>query len=85
MKKWYNFETSFVTLANDLPAFLKRSGIYYERSGAFGNYRFEVLADMGVVAAINAFLDAHTIQAVHVRNIVSFPPDDVPALEKSLK
>lgn len=22
MKKWYNFETSFVTLANDLSAFL---------------------------------------------------------------
>lgn len=32
MKKWYNFETSFVTLANDLSAFLKRRGIYYERS-----------------------------------------------------
>lgn len=64
MKKWYNFETSFVTLANDLSAFLKCSGIYYERSGAFGNYHFEVLADMGNVAAVNAFLDAHTIQEV---------------------
>lgn len=64
MKKWYNFETSFVTLANDLSAFLKCSGIYYERSGAFGNYHFEVLADMDDVATVNAFLDAYTIQEV---------------------
>lgn len=64
MKKWYNFETSFVTLANDLSAFLKCSGIYYERSGAFGNYHFEVLADMDDVATVNAFLDVHTIQGV---------------------
>lgn len=62
MKKWYNFETSFVTLANDLSAFLKCSGIYYERSGAFGNYHFEVLADMDDVVTVNAFLDVHTIQ-----------------------
>ena len=62
MKKWYNFETSFVALANDLSAFLKRSGVYYERSGAFGNYRFEILADADDVAAVNAFLDAHTIK-----------------------
>ena len=64
MKKWYNFETSFVTLADVLSAFLKRSGIYYERSGAFGNYHFEVLADVDDVAIVNAFLDAHTIQEV---------------------
>ena len=64
MKKWYNFEMSFVTLANDLSAFLKRSGIYYERSGAFGNYHFEVLADMDDVVTVNAFLDVHTIQEV---------------------
>lgn len=56
MKKWYNFETSFVELANELSAFLKRRGIYYERSGAFGNYHFEVLADMDGVVAVNALL-----------------------------
>ena len=61
MKKWYNFETSFVTLANDLSAFLKRSGIYYERSGAFGNYHFEIFANDKEVIAVNAFLDANTI------------------------
>lgn len=61
MKKWYNFETSFVTLANDLSAFLKCSGIYYERSGAFANYHFEFFANDKEVIAVNAFLDANTI------------------------
>lgn len=61
MKKWYNFETSFVSLANDLSAFLKRSGIYYERSGAFGNYHFEIFADNKQVIAVNAFFDANSI------------------------
>lgn len=61
MKKWYNYETAFLSLADDLSAFLKRSGIYHERSGAFGHYHFEVLADMDDVVAVNAFLDAHTI------------------------
>ena len=61
MKKWYNFETSFVSLADRLSVFLKRWGIYYERSGAYGNYHFEIFADDKEVFAINAFLDANTI------------------------
>lgn len=61
MKKWCNYETAFLTLANDLSAFLKRSGIYYERSGALGNYHFEILADSNEVNEINSFLDANTI------------------------
>ena len=64
MKKWYNFETAFVTLADDLSAYLKRSGIYYERSGAYGNYHFEILADENGVISINAFLDENTIRGV---------------------
>ena len=40
MKKWYNFETAFLSLADCLSAYLKRKGIYYERSGAYGNYHF---------------------------------------------
>ena len=64
MKKWYNFETAFVTLADRLSAYLKRNGIYYERSGAFGNYHFEILADENDVNAINAFLDENTIPEV---------------------
>ena len=61
MKKWYNFETSFVSLADALSAFLKREGIYYERSGAFGNYHFEILTDENGAISINAFLDANTM------------------------
>lgn len=64
MKKWYNFETSFVSLADLLSAFLKRRGIYYERSGAFGNYHFEILTDENGVISINEFLDANTISEV---------------------
>lgn len=61
MKKWYNFETSFVSLADGLSAYLKHKGIYYERSGAYGNYHFEILADENDVNAINSFLDENTI------------------------
>lgn len=61
MKKWYNFETSFVSLADGLSAYLKRKGIYYERSGAYGNYHFEILAGDNDVNAINAFLDENTM------------------------
>lgn len=64
MKKWYNFETAFRSLADSLSKFLKCSGIYYERSGAFGNYHFEILAGMNDVVDINAFIDANTIQGV---------------------
>lgn len=54
-------ETAFVTFADSLSAYLKRKGIYYVRSGAFGNYRFEILADENDVISINAFLDANTM------------------------
>ena len=64
MKKWYNFETAFMSLADALSAYLKRNRIYYERSGAYGNYHFEVLADENDVNEINAFLDENTIQVV---------------------
>ena len=64
MKKWYNFETSFVSLADALSVFLKRREIYYERSGAYGNYHFEILADDNDVNAINSFLDDNTIPEV---------------------
>lgn len=56
MKKWYNFETSCVSLADGLSGFLKRRGIYYERSGAYGNYHFEIFTDENGVISINEFL-----------------------------
>lgn len=64
MKKWHNFETAFMALADALSAYLKRSGIYYERSDAYGNYHFEILADENDVNAINAFLDDNNIKGV---------------------
>ena len=64
MKKWYNLETAFVTLADSLSAYLKRNGIYYKRSGAFGNYHFEILADENDVNVINSFLDENTFTEV---------------------
>ena len=64
MKKWYNFETAFVSLADSLSAHLKRNGIYYERSGAYGNYHFEILTDENGVISVNAFLDENTIRGV---------------------
>ena len=64
MKKWYIFETAFMSLADALSAYLKCSGIYYERSGAYGNYHFEILADENDVNAIDMFLDDNTITGV---------------------
>ena len=61
MEKWYNFETSSVSLAERLSAFLKRCGIYYERSGAYSYYHFEIVADDKEVNAINSFLDENTM------------------------
>ena len=69
MKKWYNFETAVMSLADALSAYLKRNGFYYERSGAYGNYHFEILADEKDVNEINAFLDASTIQGVNFYEI----------------
>lgn len=61
MEKWYNYETSSILLAERLSAFLKRSGIYYERSSAYSNYHFEIVADDNDVNAINSFLDENTM------------------------
>ena len=61
--KWYNFETAFITLANDLSVYLKLSKIKYERSGCFGSYHFEIFTDPAGVQMINNWLDEHTIIA----------------------
>ena len=64
MKKWYNFETAFMSLADALSAYLKRNGIYYERSGAYGNYHCDILSGDNDVNSINSFLDDNTVQGV---------------------
>lgn len=62
MRKYYNFETMFISLRDALRAFLKENNIYYELSGARPYYHFEILANPGELAKVNCFLDSETIQ-----------------------
>jgi hypothetical protein len=66
MKKYYNFETRFISLRDSLRAFLQDSGVYYELSGAYSYYHFEILVDSAELEKVNAFLDSVTINAVTV-------------------
>lgn len=61
--KWYNFETSFRNLKNELSAYLKRAGIRYELSDCgrgFPCWHFEILTDPAGAEKINSFLDSIT-------------------------
>ena len=64
MKKYYNFETMFISLRDALRAFLHENNIYYELSGAGRYYHFEILTDRAGADAINNFIDSVTITAV---------------------
>ena len=61
MKKYYSFETAFISLRDELRRFLKEHGFYYELSGAFGFYHFEILLAPAEVQKVNDFLDSVTI------------------------
>lgn len=54
--QWYNFETMFVTLADALSSYLKSMKIYYERSGCFGSYHFEIYASEKQSADIDCWI-----------------------------
>lgn len=64
MKKYYNFDTRFISLRDALRAFLHNSGIYYELSGNYSYYHFEILASPDELQKVNAFLDTQTITEV---------------------
>ena len=64
MKTFYNFETRFISLRDNLREFLKRNNIYFELSGAYSYYHFEILADKTELEKINMFLDSETIKEV---------------------
>lgn len=64
MKKFYNFDTRFISLRDKLRAFLKDNNIYYELSGAYSYYHFEILVDRSELEKVNSFLDSITIQGV---------------------
>lgn len=66
--KWYSFETSFVSLKNQLTEYLKKHNVtkvfvteVVEVSGAYSYYRFEILTDADGATEINHFLDTVTI------------------------
>lgn len=63
-RKYYSFETMFRSLKDELSQFLKESGIYYELSGCFAGWHFEVLCNPSEVEYINNWLDQNTITAV---------------------
>ena len=64
MRKWYNFETRFISLRDDLRDFLKESGIKYELSGAFSHYHFEIFCNSAELEKVNNWLDKNTITEV---------------------
>lgn len=57
-KKYYNFETMFISLRDALRKFLKDNSIYYELSNAGKYYHFEILASETQAETINCFLDS---------------------------
>lgn len=61
MRKYYNFETMFHSLKDELVTFLKKSGIYYELSGYGAGWHFEILCNTEEVEKVNAWLDENTI------------------------
>jgi len=63
-KKYYNFETMFISLRDLLRQFLHDNNIYYELSSAAAHYHFEILASPEECKKINLFLDDNTIVSV---------------------
>ena len=64
MKKYYNFETRFISLRDALREYLHNNNIYYELSGAYSYYHFEILANNEELEKTNSFLDSITITAI---------------------
>jgi hypothetical protein len=63
-RKYYNFDTRFISLRDNLREYLKSNNIYYELSGAYSYYHFEILANENELAKVNEFLDSITINEV---------------------
>lgn len=64
MKKYYNFDTRFISLRDALRSYLQENNIYYELSGNYSYYHFEILASPDELQKVNAFLDTQTIMEV---------------------
>lgn len=61
MRKWYNFETRFITLRDAMRKYLKDNSISYELSGNGSYYHFEIFANQSEVEAINNWIDNNSI------------------------
>lgn len=61
MRKWYNFETRFITLRDAMWKYLKDNSIKYELSGAGSYYHFEIYANSVEAEAINNWIDSNSI------------------------
>lgn len=62
--RFYNFETRFRSLRDELRGYLQNNNIYYELSGGPGFWHFEIKTDPAGAEKINAFLDTVTIPEV---------------------
>lgn len=60
-KRWYNFETMFMSLRDAMSEYLKENNIKYELSKAFQYYHFEIYCDANQANAINDFIDSQSI------------------------
>lgn len=63
-KKYYSFETRFISLRDALREYLKNNDIFFELSGAYSYYHFEILASPEQLEKINNFLDSQIITEV---------------------
>jgi hypothetical protein len=59
--KYYNFDTMFISLKNQIVDFLKNNDVYFETSKNGQYYHFEILTDPNGAAFINDFIDSVTI------------------------
>lgn len=59
--RYYNFDTMFMSLKNQIADFLKGNNIYFETSKNGQYYHFEILTDPNGAAFINDFIDSITI------------------------
>lgn len=59
--KFYSYNTLFRSLKDELRAFLKESGYYYELSGRAAGWHFEIKLDPAGLDAVNDWLDKNTI------------------------
>lgn len=60
-KKYYNFETMFISLRDLLREYLHDNKIYYELSKNGQYYHFEILASTEESETVNNFLDNNTV------------------------